>query len=130
MNEYYKEFNNCWFCKHPCIIFFTFETHKINILDHTCIIEKYQDGEIWSDDEYWGSICYDFDNDRYVILCTYNWSEENIENLVVKHGWDGKISEEFDDEEQLKAIEFYKEFIKSDEENVDKFYKDNYGNKY
>lgn len=30
MNEYYKEFNNCWFCKHPCINFFTFEAYKDN----------------------------------------------------------------------------------------------------
>ena len=98
--------------------------NKINILDHICIVEQYQDGEIWSDDEYWGSICYDLDNDRYVMLCAYDLSKEDIENLVNKHGWDGKISEEFNEAEQLRSIKFYKEFIKSDEQNPDKFYKD------
>lgn len=124
MNKHYKEFNNCKFCNHPCINFFTFEAYKINILDHICIVEQYQDDEIWSDDEYWGSICYDLDNDRYVMLCAYDLSKEDIENLVNKHGWDGKISEEFNEAEQLRSIKFYKEFIKSDEQTPDKFYKD------
>lgn len=118
-------FNNCWWVNHPTINFFTFDTEVVTVFGHKCILEKYQDGEIWSDDEYWGSVLYDFDNDRYVLLNTYNWTKKDIENLVNNYGWNGKISEDFNDVEQLKAIDFYKEFVRSDEEDIDKFYNEN-----
>ena len=58
-------FNNAWYVEHPTLNFFTFAAYCVEVFGHKCIIEHVQDGEIWSDEEYWGSILYDFENDRY-----------------------------------------------------------------
>ena len=55
-------FNNDWWTHHPTINFFTFEAFCIEVFGHKCIIEHVQDGEIWSNEEYWGTIFYDFEN--------------------------------------------------------------------
>lgn len=120
------QFNNCWGVNHPIINFFTFDVEVVIVFGHKCILEKYQDGEIWSDDEYWGSVLYDFDNDRYVLLNTYNWTKKDIENLVNNYGWNGRISEDFDNEETHLAINFYKSYLQSGE----KIDLENYYNRY
>lgn len=138
MNEsHYKEFNNCWWVNHPTINFFTFDVEVVMVFGHKCILEKYQDGEIWSDDEYWGSVLYDFDNDKYINFPIYvlendieeilNKWMENKENLG--DIWDGKISNDFieddvlaDDESRL-AVDFYKSYIAS---NTDLDFEDYY----
>ena len=56
---------NIWFDEHPVINYATFEAFPMIVFGHKCISEDYQDGEIWSDEEYWGSILYDFDDDKY-----------------------------------------------------------------
>ena len=100
MDKYF--FNNCWNINHPTINFFTFEAFCVESFGHKCIVEHVQDGEIWSDEEYWGTIFYDFENDRYTYMSTYlsdgneiekilkNWmnNKENLDDI-----WDGKISE-------------------------------------
>lgn len=132
-------FNNCWWVKHPTINFFTFEAFYCKVLGYNCIIEHYQDGEIWSDAEYWGSVLYDLDNDRYANFCTYVHEKEaekifeiwknNIPAVFNEVEWDGKISEDFDSKEQIKSIDFYKSYIASGTDlNFETYYKQIYKN--
>jgi len=118
------KYNNCWWLEYPTINFFTFESFYCKVLGYNCIIEHYQDGEIWSDDEYWGSILYDLDNDRYANFCTYIDEKEAEKILAIwkkkipavfdEDEWDGKISEDFgDDKDKIKSINFYKDYITS-----------------
>ena len=144
MNEHYKEFNNCWFVNHPTINFFTFSVEVVTVFGHKCILEKYQDGEIWSDDEYWGSVLYDFDNDRYTSFSTYV-NEDEIERILKiwmnnkdnpDDIWDGRISEDFVNDEILAtdktelAVNFYKSYLQFGEKiELENFYK-NYYNRH
>ena len=126
-------FNNCWWIDHPTINFFTFEAYCVEVFGHKCIIEHVQDGEIWSDEEYWGSIFYDFENDRYTYMSTYLNNGKDIERILSKwmndkenpeDAFDGKISEDFVNDEVLAddksrwAVDFYKSYIAS-ETNLD-----------
>lgn len=115
-------FNNCWWTNHPTINFFTFEAFCIEAFGHKCIVEHVQDGEICSDGEYWGTVFYDFENDRYTYLYTYLSDGKRIEDILTKWMkdksnpddiWDGKISEDFEDEKEKWAIDFYKSYIDS-----------------
>lgn len=112
-------FNNDWCTEHPTINFFTFEAFCIEAFGHKCIVEHVQDGEIWSDDEYWGTIFYDFKNDRYTYMSTYLDDGKEIEEILTKWMintndiWDGKISEDFEDKKEKWAINFYKSYIES-----------------
>lgn len=121
-------FNNCWLTDHPTINFFTFEAYCVEVFGHKCIIEHVQDGEIWSDEEYWGSIFYDFENDRYTYMSTYLDDGKEIEHILLKwmndkenseDAFDGKISEDFVNDEILAtdksrwAVDFYKSYITS-----------------
>ena len=125
-------FNNCWHVNHPTINFFTFEAFCVESFGHRCIVEHVQDGEIWSDDEYWGSIFYDFENDRYTYMSTYlddgneiegilkNWmnNKENPDDI-----WDGKISKDFKEDKEKWAINFYKSYLESETDiDIDKYY--------
>ena len=132
-------FNNDWCAKHPTINFFTFEAFCIEAFGHKCIIEHVQDGEIWSDYEYWGTIFYDFENDRYTYMSTYLNNGEEIEQILTKwmnnkenpeDAFDGKISEDFVNDEVLAddktrwAVDFYKSYIASNTElDFEQYYK-------
>ena len=70
----------------------------------------------------YGTIFYDFENDRYTYLYTYLSDGKRIEDILTKWMkdksnpddiWDGKISEDFEDEKQKWAIDFYKSYIDS-----------------
>lgn len=132
-------FNNCWNVNHPTINFFTFEAFCVKSFGHKCIVEHVQDGEIWSDDEYWGSIFYDFENDRYTYMSTYLTDGNEIEKILKSWMnnkenpddiWDGKISDDFiNDDEYLAtdktkwAINFYKAYLESETNiEMEKFY--------
>ena len=125
-------FNNCWHINHPTINFFTFEVYCVEVFGHKCIVEHVQDGEIWSDDEYWGSIFYDFENDRYTYMSTYLTDGNEIERILKKWMnnkenpediWDGKISEDFEEEKEKLAINFYKAYLESKSNtNMENFY--------
>ena len=82
MEKYF--FNNCWWTRHPTINFFTFEAYCIKAFGHKCIVEHVQDGEIWSDEEYWGTIFYDFENDRYTYMSTYLNNGNEIERILTR----------------------------------------------
>ena len=132
-------FNNCWWTDHPTINFFTFEAYCVEVFGHKCIVEHVQDGEIWSDEEYWGTIFYDFENDRYTYMSTYLNNGKDIERILSKwmndkenpeDAFDGKISEDFVNDEVLAddksrwAVDFYKSYIISNTElNFEEFYK-------
>ena len=132
-------FNNDWDTKHPTINFFTFEAYCVEVFGHKCIVEHVQDGEIWSDEEYWGTIFYDFENDRYTYMSTYLNNGKDIERILSKwmndkenpeDAFDGKISEDFVNDEVLAddksrwAVDFYKSYIISNTElNFEEFYK-------
>ena len=129
-------FNNDWNTEHPTINFFTFEAFCVESFGHKCIVEHVQDGEIWSNEEYWGTIFYDFENDRYTYMSTYltdgneierilkNWmnNKENPDDI-----WDGKISEDFESEKEKWAVDFYKSYIAS---NTDLDFEDYYKQVY
>ena len=125
-------FNNCWHINHPTINFFTFEVYCVEAFGHKCIVEHVQDGEIWSDDEYWGSIFYDFENDRYTYMSTYLTDGNEIERILKKWMnnkenpediWDGKISEDFEEDKEKCAINFYKAYLESKSNtNMENFY--------
>ena len=131
-------FNNCWHINHPTINFFTFEVYCVEAFGHKCIVEHVQDGEIWSDDEYWGTIFYDFENDRYTYMSTYLSNGKEIERILsswlinhednVEKVWDGKISEDFETEKEKWAIDFYKSYIESGTDlDFETYYKKVYG---
>lgn len=131
-------FNNDWWTYHPTINFFTFEAFCIEAFGHKCIVEHIQDGEIWSDDEYWGTIFYDFEIDRYTYMSTYLSKGKEIERILsswlinhednVEKVWDGKISEDFETEKEKWAIDFYKSYIESGTDlDFETYYKKVYG---
>ena len=122
-------FNNCWNINHPTVNFFTFQTYCVEVFGHKCIVEDVQDGEIWGDGEYWGSVLYDFENDRYTTFSIYvdkndieeilnKWTERNPDNV-----WRGKISEDFKEDKEKWAINFYKAYLESETNtNMENFY--------
>lgn len=132
-------FNNDWDTKHPTINFFTFEAYCIEAFGHKCVVEHVQDGEIWSDNEYWGTIFYDFENDRYTYMSTYLDNGKEIERILTKwmndkenpeEAFDGKISEEFVNDPILAtdksrwAVDFYKSYIASNTDlDFEEYYK-------
>ena len=138
-------FNNDWYTKHPTINFFTFEAFCIEAFGHKCIIEHVQDGEIWSDDEYWGTIFYDFENDRYTYMSIYLNDGNEIECILTRwmndkenpeDAYDGKISEDFINDEVLAtdktrwAVDFYKSYIASETDlDFEDYYKKVYDKK-
>ena len=110
-------FNNDWCAKHPTINFFTFEAFCIEAFGHKCIIEHVQDGEIWSDYEYWGTIFYDFENDRYTYMSTYLNNGEEIEQILTN-------DEVLADDKTRWAVDFYKSYIASNTElDFEQYYK-------
>lgn len=133
------KYNNCWWLEYPTINFFTFESYCVEVFGHKCIVEHVQDGEIWSDNEYWGTIFYDFENDRYTYMSTYLDDGDKIERILKRWMkdktnsddiWDGKISEDFVNDEVLAtdksrwAVDFYKSYIISNTElNFEDYYK-------
>lgn len=132
MEKYF--FNNCWWTHHPTINFFTFEAIIVNVFGNKCVLERYQDGEIWSDDEYWGSVLYDFENDRYANFPSYideNYIEETLNKCAERNPdnvWAGKISKDLaTDDKSRWAIDFYKSYIASNTElDFEEYYKQNY----
>ena len=100
---------------HPTIDYATFEALPMIVFGHKCISEDYQDGEIWSDEEYWGSRLYDFDDDKYYQAPCYIQSEKEWEDLINR--WkqnhedpsDGNISEDYREYDQ-DAIDFYNHY--------------------
>ena len=110
---------NIWFDEHPVINYATFEAFYEPVFGHDCILEHYQDGEIWSDEEYWGSTLYDFEDDKYYQAPCYIQSENEWEDLINrwkqdhKDPSDGNISEDFDSKDDIEAIKFYKDYINS-----------------
>jgi hypothetical protein len=135
-------FNNDWNTKHPTINFFTFVAYCVEAFGHKCIVEHVQDGEIWSDEEYWGTIFYDFANDRYTYMSTYLDNGDEIERILKRWMedksnpddiWDGKISEDFVNDDVLAtdksrwAVDFYKSYIASNTKlNFEDYYKEVY----
>lgn len=132
-------FNNCWCVSHPTIDFFTFEAYCVEAFGHKCIVEHVQDGEIWDDNEYYGTMFYDFENDRYAFISYYlddgkeierilkNWMnyEENPDDI-----WTGKISEDFVNNKELSsdktkcAVNFYKSYLESETNtDIENYYK-------
>ena len=131
-----NKYKNIWFDEHPVINYATFEAFPMIVFGHNCISEDYQDGEIWSDEEYWGSTLYDFDDDKYYQAPCYIQSENEWEDLINR--WkqddedpsDGNISEDFDTDYDIEAINFYKEYLKTDKkQNIEDYYQKVYANK-
>ena len=131
-----NKYKNIWFDEHPVINYATFEAFPMIVFGHKCISEDYQDGEIWSDEEYWGSTLYDFDDDKYYQAPCYIQSEKGWEDLINR--WkqnhedpsDGNISEDFDSEADIEAINFYKEYLKTDKkQDIEDYYQKVYANK-
>lgn len=119
---------------HPTIDYATFEALPMIVFGHKCISEDYQDGEIWSDEEYWGSRLYDFDDDKYYQAPCYIQSEKEWEDLINR--WkqnhedpsDGNISEDYTEYDQ-DAIDFYKDYLNSSSTlELDEYYKKIYKN--
>lgn len=124
---------NDW-AEHPTIDYATFEALPMIVFGHKCISEDYQDGEIWSDEEYWGSRLYDFDDDKYYQAPCYIQSEKEWEDLINR--WkqnhedpsDGNISEDYREYDQ-DAIDFYKDYLNSSSTlELDEYYKKIYKN--
>ena len=131
-----NKYKNIWFDEHPIINYATFEAFPMIVFGHKCISEDYQDGEIWSDEEYWGSILYDFDDDKYYQAPCYIQSEKGWEDLINR--WkqdhedpsDGNIYEDFDTDYDIEAIKFYKEYLKTDKkQDIEDYYQKVYANK-
>ena len=113
-------FNNGWHVSHPTIDFFAFDAYCVEVFGHKCIVEHVQDGEIWDDNEYYGTMFYDFENDRYVYISYYlddgkeierilkNWMnyEENPDDI-----WTGKISEDFVNNKELFHFSYQRYLI-------------------
>lgn len=69
---------------HPIFDYATFKAYALNVFGHKCICELLQDGEIWSEDEYWGSKLYDFDNNKYYYCGWYIQTSKEWEELLTK----------------------------------------------
>ena len=102
----------------PTFDYAAFEAHALNVFGHKCICELLQDGEIWSEDEYFGSKLYDFDDNKYYYCWRYIQTDKEWEELLAK--WrneqedtsDGDISEDF--KEDQDALDFYKDYLNSE----------------
>jgi len=117
---------------HPTFDYATFTTYKVNVFGHICVVEEYQDGDIWSDNEYWGSRLWDFDGNRYLTVSGYEYGGDDYENIInrwQKHGdpWDNTIDEHIEMcPDDIDALNFYKAWIKSDVYDASEFYKKYY----
>ena len=132
-------FNNWWCVSHPTIDFFTFDAYCVKAFGHKCIVEHVQNGEIWSDNEYYGTMFYDFENDRYVYISYYLDDGQEIERILKNWMnyeedpddiWSGKISEDFVKNKMLStdktklAVNFYKSYLESETNtDIENYYK-------
>lgn len=95
---------NGWHIEHPTFRYDTFECELIQIDGLPYVLEKYQDGEIWSDDEVWGTIIVDLTKKQWLDLSTYiddvKWWKDNISK---ENDWWCKLDPEYDTD----AYEYY-----------------------
>lgn len=100
------------FIEHPTIMYCTFESFIFKIDDHWYVQEDYQDGEIWSEDEIWGSILYDLENKRKIYLTIYVTSKSDWEyHIYNQSNWE-EMDYEFEDWHLYgDAIEYYQNEI-------------------
>lgn len=130
-----NKYKNIWFDEHPVINYATFEAFYEPVFGHDCILEHYQDGEIWSDEEYWGSVLYDFTDNVYFTFPTYvhlKDCEEIISHWRAdgKYKNDGIITKDFDSDYNIEAINFYKEYLKTNKkQDIEDYYKKVYADK-
>lgn len=106
--------------KHPTLHYAAWYVFKLNIHNHCCVCEWYCDNGIqeWSD-TYYGSQLYDFVTDKYYIVNKYVGNAYDWEELM---GSPCSISDDYNLKYDIEAIEFYKAWIESDEENAEEFY--------
>lgn len=90
--------------EHPTFRYDTFDCEIIQIDGLPYVLEKYQDGEIWSDDEVLGTEIIDLTNKRYIGVLVYvddvKWWQEYIYKYSDR--WDN-IDEDIDND----AVEYY-----------------------
>lgn len=117
---------------HPTFDYATFKAYALNVFGHKCICELLQDGEIWSEDEYWGSKLYDFDDNKYYYCGWYIQTPKEWEELLTKWKKDkedpseGLISEDYNEYDQ-DALDFYKDYLNSGSKlDLNIYYEKNY----
>lgn len=122
---------------HPTFDYATFQTFYLNVFGNDCIVESYQDGEIWSDEEYYGSTLYDITDGKIYKCGFYVETKNEWEKLINKRKennkkpWDEKIEEYLNQfPNDIDAYNFYKNYINSKSElDLPDFYKKMYKEK-
>lgn len=106
---------------HPTLHYAAWYAFKLNIHNHCCVCELYcYNGiEKWCNTTYYGSQLYDFTTDKYYVVNKYVMNAYDWEQLM---GSPCSISEDYNLKYDIEAIEFYKAWIESDEENAEEFY--------
>ena len=68
------------------------------------LVEWYQDGEIWSDDEYYGTIIIDLNENRYITLPNYLDSIDEINRVIDKPTEPGWWWDKYSEHDSIAAI--------------------------
>lgn len=97
---------------HPTLMYCTFESFIFEIDGHWYVQEDYQDGEIWSEDEIWGSILYDLENRRKIDLAVYVTSKSDWEHHIYNQSNWEDMDYEFESETYKEGLEYYMNEIK------------------
>lgn len=102
---------------HPVITDCCFESKIINIGNLWYIQEDYQDGEIYSEDEIYGSNLYDLENKRKIEVSKFILNKEDWNWYLENKKWE-EMSYEFAYPQFYgEAIKFYQNEIKKRKEN-------------
>lgn len=108
--------------EHPTLMYCAFESFIFEIDGNWYVQEDYQDGEIWSEEEIWGSTLYDLENKRKLEWPVYISPDDWIDYIYREDDWEDMY--EFEDKYGIynEAIEYYKneiEKLKHENNNAD-----------
>ena len=97
---------NSWI-GHSTFMYDAFSSDIFELDGHWYIQEDWSWGEIWSDDESYGSVLYDLDNKRKISLgCYYVTDDQDWKIWISKDIWE-LMDDEFEDDIYKDALEYY-----------------------
>ena len=92
---------------HPIITYCAFQSDIFEIDGYWYVQEDFQDGEIWSDEEIWGSTLYDLENKRKIEWPVYITDNDEWKNIIPRDDQWSDMDYEFETDAYKESIEYY-----------------------